>query len=273
MDLPPAVVEAALHGRRVFILDGKRELPIVEAQGDGGLYFKEAPSHQADAKFLMSLLPGTGDENDVWTLALNGDATAIACLARLFGEAQRREHGGPNRPGAPRRARPVYLSCIGSAAACRLMRAMCEAAARETGGEVRDCLTASDSFALARPGANRTEEKNSYEFSTLVADAPAVAALAGRPVVVVTDVLRTGGALDAAVEALRQAAQDVELEIEKAALFRRVSSFHQTMTTREPSSCPRSSPSQSTRLTRLTASSPSSKAFSSAVVGFQSSTR
>ena len=39
-----------------------------------------------------------------------------------------------------------------------------------------DCLTASDSFALPKPGSTRAEEKDSYEFSTLVEDAPAVAA-------------------------------------------------------------------------------------------------
>ena len=244
------VKETEVDGRRVVFLtpDGKLP-PRVEETGTWGFAFRE--SRSGGGSYLASLLTSAGVEYRLWGRLLDGDPDTVAYCAKLFGLAQRKVHGAAAAAGDG----PVYLPCVATDQAYRAILALCRAAADATGGEVLEgVLVARGDFKFPKPGASASDEKDAWASSTEVRFAAEVAARAGRPICVVTDVLRTGAGLAAAKAGL-QAALGADLAVEGLALFRRVHPAHGHMTTRElhPSVRARRDPASKKNLTRAAA--------------------
>ncbi|EGB07831.1 hypothetical protein AURANDRAFT_64369 [Aureococcus anophagefferens] len=219
-------------GRPVVLFPGT-ENPGVEAgpPGEAGLAYQERDG----ALFVLSLRAGVGVESKLWSLALDGWAPAIDALARVFAEREVGRLAGVAGPA------PAYVACVASEAATRVIVAMCEAAATATRGTAvaAGALSTGGEFVVPAIGASKAAERRHFADLTIVADPDAtLAAIGDRPVALVADVLRSGGALDDGERALRAAAARAEAslglgEVKKLALFRRVSAFHGTVTTRE----------------------------------------
>ena len=219
-------------GRPVVLFPGT-ENPGVEAgpPGKAGLAYQEG---EGGALFLLSLRAGAGVESRLWSLALDGWAPAIDALARVFAEREVGRLAGVVGPA------PAYVACVASEAATRVIVAMCAAAATATRGTAVAAgalLAQGGEFVVPEFGASKAAERRHFADVCYVADPDAtLAAIGDRPVALVADVLRSGGALADGERALRAAASEASEslgEVKKLALFRRVSAFHNTNTTRE----------------------------------------
>ena len=225
----PTLVEAALNGSRVFLLqaDGTA-IPLGdEADGTLGLDFRPSSSCPG-VSTMVNVLPGTGLTGAIRASALDGKTAAIEQLSVVFAEGQFREHGGPASPSP----RPTYVAAVGSDDEYRLSLALCHAAARKTGGDVKEAVSRSTSFRVPAPGAKRAAARAAFQGSTLYNRAAGLDF--ERPIFVVTATLRDGDAIDAAKRALAAAAPDGNpLEVKGLALFRAVGASHKRMTDRE----------------------------------------
>ena len=220
-------------GRPVVLFPGT-ENPGVEAgpPGEAGLAYQEG---EGGALFLLSLRAGAGVESRLWSLALDGWAPAIDALARVFAQREVGRLAGVAGPA------PAYVACVASEAATRVIVAMCEAAATATRGTAvaAGALSTGGEFVVPPFGASEAAERRHFADLTIVADPDAtLAAIGDRPVAIVADVLRSGGALADGERALRAAAARAEAslglgEVKKLAFYRRVSQGHKTVTTRE----------------------------------------
>ena len=225
-----AAMSTLINGRRAFLLDATlTEIPGELPQGTGGLEFAQAPG--SGIGVLMSVLRGAGVDDAALALGQGGSSKATALLARLYADAMVVKFGGPNRPGA-RRDRPRFVPSQGVDR--ELTLALCDAAAAATGGHTVVALESDGALPPLSALGNASRERAFFQGKSRVI-ATELAKLGGGPVVVVADLMRSGGAIDDGQRALRAAAlgQQMNISVQGSALFRRVSPYHGTCTTRE----------------------------------------
>lgn len=226
-----AAMSTLINGRRAFILDPNlTEIPGELPQGTGGLEFAQAPG--SGIGVLMSVLRGAGADDAALALAQGGSSKATARLAQLYADAMVVKFGGPNRPGGVRRDRPRFVPSQGVDR--ELTLALCDAAAAATGGHTVVALESDGALPPLSALGNASRERAFFQGKSMVIPTE-LAKLGGGPVVVVADLMRSGGAIDDGQRALRAAAlgQQMNISVQGSALFRRVSPYHGTCTTRE----------------------------------------